>query len=66
MEMAFLDEPPLPDAYLKDDLGIDSLRIIEFIIELENEFGILMEETALDPEKIKTVRDIYNLVNTYI
>lgn len=64
--MAFLDEPPLPDAYLKDDLGIDSLRIIEFIIELENEFGILMEETALDPEKIKTVRDIYNLVNTYI
>jgi len=65
MEAAFLDNPPIPDEDLKNDLGIDSLRMVELIVELETEFDILIDETDLDPEKIKTVRDIYNLVNKY-
>ena len=66
MEMAFIDEPPSLDTELKDDLGIDSLRIAELIIELENEFDILIDESDLDPEKMKTVKDIYDLVNNYV
>ncbi|MEW8955558.1 acyl carrier protein [Clostridium sp.] len=35
------------------DLGVDSLDLFQIIIELEEEFGVQIE----DAEKIKTVKD---------
>ncbi|WP_027634089.1 acyl carrier protein [Clostridium hydrogeniformans] len=35
------------------DLGVDSLDLFQIIIELEEEFGVQIEEA----EKIKTVKD---------
>lgn len=65
MEMAFLDEPPGADDNLKDDLGFDSLRMVELIVAIEDEFGIIIGEDDLDPGKITYVRDIHDLVGKY-
>lgn len=65
MEMAFLDEPPGADDSLKDDLGFDSLRMVELIVAIEDEFGIIIGEDDLDPGKITSVRDIHDLVGKY-
>ena len=66
MEIAFLEKPPLFDADLKENLGIDSLKKVELIVELEDSFNISIDENDLDPQNIKTVRDIHNLINKYI
>lgn len=66
MEMAFLDEPPDYEDTLKEDLGIDSLRMVELIVSLEDCFDITLDESDLNPANMKTVRDIFTLVNKYI
>ncbi len=43
------------DASFQDDLGADSLDVMELVDDLEREFGITIEEDDLD--KIKTVGD---------
>ncbi len=65
MRMGFLDAPPEESASLKDDLGIDSLRMVELIIEMEDAYGILIEESDLDPERLVTAGDIIKLAERY-
>jgi len=36
-----------------EDLGVDSLELFRIVIEIEEDFGIQME----DPEMIRTVKD---------
>lgn len=43
-----------------DDLGADSLDIVELIMALENEFGIDIPDS--DAEKIQTVGDAVNYI----
>lgn len=43
------------EASFQDDLGADSLDVMELVDDLEREFGIAIEEEDLD--KIKTVGD---------
>ncbi|HDI11356.1 MAG TPA: acyl carrier protein [Candidatus Acetothermia bacterium] len=50
--MVELDEVT-EDATFSDDLGADSLDIVELVMELEDEFGIEIPEEDL--EKINTV-----------
>ena len=47
---------------LKNDLGIDSLDMIELIIAIEEEFKFEFEESDLDTSKINTVDDLFLLV----
>lgn len=54
------------DSRLGDDLGIDSLALVELIIALEEEFQIEFSDSDLDPEKIQTVGDIRDLLNRYV
>ncbi|MDQ0337538.1 acyl carrier protein [Caldalkalibacillus uzonensis] len=42
-----------PEASFKDDLGADSLDVVELVMELEDEFD--MEISDEDAEKITTV-----------
>lgn len=42
-------------ANLKDDLGADSLDIVEMVMEIEDEFGIEVDDE--DAESIVTVGD---------
>jgi len=49
-----------PEHNLVEDLGADSLNVVEIVIGLEAEFDIeILDEEA---EKVKTVQDVYNLV----
>jgi acyl carrier protein len=47
-------------ASLVDDLGADSLSIVEIMMELENELGVKIPDDASD--KIKTVADVVSFI----
>ena len=47
-----------------DDLGADSLDIVEFIMALEEEFGIEIPDE--DVEKIVTVKDVVEYISENI
>ncbi|WP_066365045.1 acyl carrier protein [Neobacillus fumarioli] len=51
------------DASFKDDLGADSLDVVELVMELEDEFD--MEISDEDAEKISTVGDAVNYINSH-
>lgn len=65
MEMCFLEEAPAPAMALKEDLGLDSLRLVELMVELEEALGIQWEESDLDPAALTTVGDVYRLADKY-
>lgn len=44
------------EASFKDDLGADSLDVVEFIMELEDSFGIEVPDE--DAENLATVGDV--------
>ena len=44
-----------------DDLGADSLDIVELIMAFEEEFGIEIPDSAA--EKIKTVQDVVTFID---
>ncbi len=49
-----------PTANIVDDLGADSLDVVEIVMGLEEEFDI--EVSDQDAEKLPTVQDIVNYV----
>ncbi len=50
----------VPEASFVDDLGADSLDLVELVMVLEEEFG--KEIPDEDAEKIKTVQDAINFI----
>lgn len=50
------EEGIVPNAKIRDDLGIDSLNSIELIMALEEEFAIEIIDS--DAEKMVTINDI--------
>ena len=48
------------EASFIDDLGADSLDIVELIMALEEEFGIEIPDS--DAEKVTTVEDVVNYI----
>ena len=59
-----LDEDEItPEKHLINDLGADSLDIVEVSMMLEREFNVKFDED--DHAKIKTVSDLYNLIEKY-
>ncbi len=50
-----------PEAVFVDDLGADSLDLVELIMAMEEEFGMeIADEYA---EKLRTVQDVINFVS---
>ena len=49
------------DSTFIDDLGADSLDIVELIMAFEEEFGIEIPDEAA--EKIKTVQDVVSYID---
>lgn len=54
------DEQVVMDASFIEDLGADSLDIVELIMSMEDEFGIDIPDT--DAEKIATVKDAVDYI----
>ncbi|RDI47491.1 acyl carrier protein [Falsibacillus pallidus] len=52
------------EASFKDDLGADSLDVVELVMELEDEFD--MEISDDDAEKIATVGDAVNYIKANV
>ncbi|MCH5584965.1 acyl carrier protein [Shimazuella sp. AN120528] len=52
------------EASIKEDLGADSLDVVDLIMELEDEFNLTIEEE--DAEKINTVGDIVNYISAKV
>ena len=50
----------VPEASFVDDLGADSLDLVELVMVLEEEFG--KEIPDEDAEKIQTVHDVINYI----
>ena len=50
------------EASFVDDLGADSLETVELIMGLEDKFGITIADEQA--EKIRTVQDAVNFINT--
>lgn len=60
-----IDEDDItPDASLIDDLGADSLDIVELIMYFEDEFD--MEISDEDIEEMETIQDIINYIEDNI
>ena len=56
------DEKITMETTFIDDLGADSLDVVELIIALEEEFGIEIPET--EAEKVVTVGDVVDYIKT--
>ena len=54
------DEEVVDDASFVDDLGADSLGIVELVMALEEEFGVSIPDE--DAESIKTVGDAVSYI----
>lgn len=52
-----------PEATFKDDLGADSLDVVELIMELEDEFDLEISDE--DAEKISTVGDVVTYIQQH-
>ncbi|MCF6410534.1 acyl carrier protein [Pseudalkalibacillus salsuginis] len=51
------------ESSFKEDLGADSLDVVELVMELEDEFD--MEISDEDAEKIATVGDVVDYINSH-
>lgn len=53
-----------PEKSLVNDLGADSLDVVELSMELEREFNLKFDDS--DTDKIQSVNDLYNLIEGYV
>ena len=52
-----------PEMSFTDDLGADSLDVVELVMELEDNFGIQISDD--DVEEIRTVEDIVKYIDSH-
>ena len=57
-------ESVTPEASFIEDLGADSLDIVELVMTMEEEFDLEIPDE--DAEKIKTVNDVINYIKAKV
>lgn len=57
-------ESVTPEASFIDDLGADSLDIVELVMTMEEEFDLEIPDE--DAEKIRTVNDVINYIKAKV
>lgn len=62
-QLSIDEDEVVPDASFIDDLGADSLDIVELIMAFEEEFDIEIPDE--DAEKIKTVQDVLDYIKNH-
>ncbi len=63
-QLGVADNAVNPDASFIDDLGADSLDIVELIMALEEKFDIEIPDE--DAEKVSTVKDVVEYIKEHI
>jgi acyl carrier protein len=56
-------EELVPEASFVDDLGADSLDLVELIMSMEEEFDIEISDE--EAEKLATVKDVLDYINAH-
>ncbi len=56
-------EKIVPEASFVDDLGADSLDLVELVMAMEEEYGIEIADE--DAEKMQTVQDAINYIKEH-
>ena len=51
-----------PEMSLKDDLKINSARVVDIVLDLEEQFDIEISDAEI--EKMKTIQDIYDILKS--
>ena len=59
-QLAIEPSAVVPEASFQDDLGADSLDVVELIMAMEEEFDIKIDDEAA--QNIKTVKDAVNFI----
>ena len=63
-QLGVSEEEVALEASFVDDLGADSLDLVELIMALEEEFGLEISDE--EAEKIQTVQDVISYINEHI
>lgn len=63
-QLGVKEEDLKPEASFIDDLGADSLDTVELVMALEEEFDTEIPDE--DAEKIRTVKDIYDYIDSKV
>ena len=61
-QLSVAEEDVVPEASFVDDLGADSLDLVEMIMAMEEAFNISIADE--DAEKIKTVQDAWDYIDS--
>jgi acyl carrier protein len=65
VEQLGVERPQLtPEARLQEDLGADSLELVEIAMALDEHFNISIPDEAL--ERISTVGDIFDVLSEFV
>ena len=57
---------PKREERLKEDLGVDSLRLVELVLGLEERFSFEFTQAELDPAQLVTAGDVCGIVLRHV
>lgn len=63
-ELNCAEEAVTPEAKLKDDLGADSIDAVQIVMEVEDAFGITVDDQ--EAESMETVGDVVKYIENNI
>ncbi|MBE6717765.1 MAG: acyl carrier protein [Ruminococcaceae bacterium] len=53
------------DATLQGDLAFDSILMVTMLVQIEDVFGIELDESDMNPFELNTVQSVISMVNRY-
>ena len=54
------------EAELQTDLALDSLSMMTLLVEIEESFGIELDESDMNPYDMTTVQDVIDMAEKYM